>query len=231
MIKRLKADLHTHTSDDPRDRVAYSAEMLIDQAHNAGVEVLAITCHEAVVHSSYYEEYARRRDMVLVPAIEQLVEGKHVLILNPSEALEQSRTFEELRANKRKESLIIAPHPFHPMGAALRRQVKKNHDIFDALEYHSFYFSFINPNKTAQRVARRLNLPLIGSSDTHTLPYIDSTYSWIDVEVDDQDHLPSVLNIIQALRKGRVETVTRPRPFADGARMFFFTLRQGLSLG
>lgn len=230
MIKRLKADFHTHTSDDPRDRVTHSAEMLIDAAHAAGVDILAISCHEKVVHSAYYEEYARRRGMALIPAIEQLVEGKHVLILNPDDALAGATTFEELRANRRRESLIIAPHPFHPMGAALRGDFRKHRDIFDAVEYHSFYFTIANPNRTAQRMARRFNLAVVGSSDTHTMPYTDSTFSWIDVEVEEGKALPSVANIIRALREGRVETSTRPRPIRDSARMVLFALRQGLSL-
>ena len=45
-MERLKADLHTHTADDPHDRLNYSAEMLIDTVAAAGVRVLAITCHE-----------------------------------------------------------------------------------------------------------------------------------------------------------------------------------------
>lgn len=62
-MERLKADLHTHAADDPFDSgLAYSAEMLIDSVADVGVDVLAITCHEFNVYSSYFADYAKRRN-------------------------------------------------------------------------------------------------------------------------------------------------------------------------
>ena len=40
-MRRLKADLHTHTAEDPRDGIDYSAEMLIEAAAKFNVDVLA----------------------------------------------------------------------------------------------------------------------------------------------------------------------------------------------
>ncbi len=42
----LKVELHSHTSDDPHDRIPYSAEQLIDRAAALGYDALAITLHD-----------------------------------------------------------------------------------------------------------------------------------------------------------------------------------------
>ena len=62
-MRRLKADLHTHSGDDPRDRIGYSSEQLIDRVAERGVDVLAITCHEANVYTESLAEYAQRFQM------------------------------------------------------------------------------------------------------------------------------------------------------------------------
>lgn len=210
-MKRLKADLHTHSADDPYDRLSYSAEMLIDAAAGAGVNVLAITCHELNVYSRYLADYAERRGILLIPGIEKFIEGKHVLILNPAPEHLAAHTFEEFRAIGRRGALFIAPHPYYPAPHSLLSDFAKNIDLFDAVEYCSLYFRTINPNRWAEHVAKAHGLPLIGTSDTHRLPYEDSTFTWITAD-------PNVQSVLEAIRTGRVELQTRPRTFVSAVR-------------
>src|ERR1051325_656837 len=42
----LKVELHTHTSDDPVDRIPHTVTQLIDRAAFLGYHALAITLHE-----------------------------------------------------------------------------------------------------------------------------------------------------------------------------------------
>ena len=44
------------------------------------------------------------------------------------------------------------------------------------------YFRFIDFNRKAKKVAKRFDLPLVGSSDTHSLRQLGSTYSLINAE-------------------------------------------------
>lgn len=218
----LKADVHTHSADDPRDALDFSTEMLIDAASQLNFGVLAVTCHEAWRYSPRLAEYARRRGIVLAPGLEQLVEGKHVLLLNPDAEQAAARTFAELRALGKRDAAIIAPHPFYPSRTSLRRALLDNIDLFDAIEYCTLYFPWLNFNRRAVRVAREYGLPLVGTSDTHALPLCDSTYTWIDGE-------PSVFGVIEAIRAGRVRLETRPRPLGKGLRMIWYALRSGMS--
>lgn len=210
-MKRLKADLHTHSADDPYDRLDYSAEMLIDAVAAAGVDVLAITCHELNVYSRRLAEYARRRNVILIPGIEKFIEGRHVLIYNPAPKHLAAHTFKKFRAIGRRDAVFVAPHPYYPSLNSLRGDLVRNIDLFDGIEWCSLYLRGINPNRWAERAAKAHGLPLVGTTDTHSLPYCDSTYSWIEAE-------PTVEGVLDAIRQGRVEVVSRPRGWVDSAQ-------------
>jgi predicted metal-dependent phosphoesterase TrpH len=210
-LERLKADLHTHTADDPFDRLAHSAEMLIDAVAAKGVRVLAITCHELNIYSDYLGDFARKRDIVLIPGIEKFIEEKHVLILNPAPEHLSAHTFQEFRALGRRGAVFIAPHPYYPAPHSLLSDFIPNIDLFDAVEYCSLYFHALNLNRWAESAAKAHGLPMVGTSDTHWLPYDDSTFTWITAE-------PTVEGVLDAIRGGRVEVDTRPRKIVPTAR-------------
>jgi predicted metal-dependent phosphoesterase TrpH len=216
-MQRLKADFHTHTADDPHDCIRYSAEALIDAAAATGVQVLAITCHNACVHREEHSAYARSQGILLIPGVEQEIEGAHVLILKPAEGHLRARTFEELRRVEKGGAVFIAPHPFYPLGCSLRGKLIEHADLFDAVEYASFYQYGCNFNRKAVRVARDLGLPMVGNSDTHLLPYCDSTYTLVRSEC-------SVEAVLDAIRLGRTEVVTRPRPLGSFLAMFSYSI-------
>ena len=217
-MKRLKADLHVHTADDPRDRLTHSSEMLIDAAAALGFEVLALTAHDACIHSPYLDTFARRRGVLLIPGIEKTIEGKHVVILNPSQEHLAARHFEALRAAPRDDALVMAPHPFYPTPRSLGRKLLDHIDLFDAVEYSTLYCRGLNPNRRAARVARKFGLPLVGTSDVHRLPYGDSTHSWIEAD-------KNVGQVLASVRAGRVDVVTRPLPARPALRSVYDAAR------
>lgn len=219
MYRRVKADFHAHAADDPSDDVRYSSEWLIDCAAKLNFEVLAITTHGRALRSGRLADYAWRRGVLLVPAAELLVEGRHVVVLNPDEEQASATTFGALREFGRRDAFFIAPHPWYPAAGSLRQKLTGNADLFDAVEYSSVYLDCVNPNRRAVREARRFGLPVVGCSDVHMLPYEGMTFSWIDVEE------LSVPGVIDALRAGRVEFATRPCPVARVVWMLWFALR------
>lgn len=221
-VMRLKADLHVHSGEDPHDIINYSAESIIDAAAKLNLEVLAITCHGIVLDSGRLRDYAWRRGILLVPGAEVLIEGKHVVVLNPDEDQLAARTFLRLRELGRREAYFIAPHAFYPDRSCLGRKLEENIDLFDAVEFCGFYFRGINPNRKAVDVAKRHGLPLIGTSDTHSMPYGDSTVSWIDVEEK------SLQGVLAALRTGRIHLDTKPCPTAQALKIMTGLVREAL---
>ncbi len=209
---RLKADLHAHSADDFHDRIRYSAEMLIDAAAQLNYDVVALACHNRVVHTRRIAEYGKRRNVLVVPAVEALIEGKHVVILNPDAEQAGAKTFAELRALGRRDGFVLAPHPFYPDNHCLGRRLARNIDCFDGIEYCSLYVPWFNPNRKAERLARRHGLPMIGTSDCHAFPYRGGTFSWIEARER------TVAGVIEALRSGNVTVETRPKELGAAFR-------------
>ncbi len=97
----LKVELHSHTADDPHDRIPYSAEQLIDRAAALSYDGLAVTLHDRQLDVARLAPYAAKRGIVLIPGIERTVAGKHVLLLNFTREAEDVRSFADLAVAER----------------------------------------------------------------------------------------------------------------------------------
>ena len=195
----LKVELHAHTADDPVDRIPHSSLELIDRAAALGYDALAITLHERQLDLRRLAPYAAERGIVLIPGVERTVQGRHVLLLNFTDAAEQVRTFDDLaRLKQRERGLVVAPHPFFPATSCLWGLLDRHRDLFDAVEYNAMFTSSVNFNRAAERWAVRHGKPLVGNGDVHRLQQLGTTYSLVDAVAD-------VDAICAAIALGRVK--------------------------
>jgi predicted metal-dependent phosphoesterase TrpH len=209
----LKVDLHTHTADDPVDRIPHSTFELIDRAATLGYDALAITLHERQLDVRRWLPYAAERGIVLIPGIERSIQGRHVLLLNFKRGAEDVRTFDDLAQLKRRQSgLVIAPHPFFPSSSALGRDLERHAELFDAVEYNAMFTAELNFNRRAERWAARHGKPVVGNGDIHRLYQLDTTYSLVDAEPDPQA-------ICAAIAAGRVQVESRPLSWPVAVRI------------
>lgn len=210
---KIKVDLHTHTSDDPKDYINFSSRELIDRAARLGFDGLAITNHGVVTFSQDLEEYARERGVCLIPGVELTLSGKHILLINPDpDDVSSLHKLEDLEKIKSARNLVIAPHPFFPGFKCLGRKLEIYLPLFDAIEYSFFYNHLINRNKKALRLAGRSNKPLVGDSDCHNIWQIGTTYTLVEAE-------KNIVSIVAAIKEGRTEVVTTPLPVVTMARV------------
>ena len=207
----LKVELHTHTSDDPVDRISHTAVDLVHRAATLGYDALAITLHERQFDVRPLRAYAAERGIVLIPGVERSVEGRHVLMLNFSAAVEDVRTFEDLAKLKRDEpGLVVAPHPYFPLPSCLSGYLDRYPDLFDAVEYNAMYTTSVNFNRRAERWADIHRKPLVGNCDVHKLQQLGSTYSLVDAEHDPEA-------ICHAIKAGRLHLRSTPLGWGDVA--------------
>jgi predicted metal-dependent phosphoesterase TrpH len=209
----LKLELHSHTGDDPSDRIEYSATDLIDRAAALGYQALAITLHDRQLDLRELAPYAADRGITLIPGVERTIEGKHVLLLNfrPG-AADGVRTFEDLRRLKQSApGLVVAPHPFFPGSSCLGGLLDRWADLFDAVECNAMYTSTLDFNARARRWAAQHGKPLVGNGDVHRLTQLGSTYSLVDAPAD-------ATAICEAVAAGRVEVVSRPLSWPTAVR-------------
>jgi predicted metal-dependent phosphoesterase TrpH len=207
----LTIELHSHTADDPVDNIPYSTRELIDRAVLLGYHALAITLHDRQLDLRPFTPYASDRGLTLIRGIERTIEGRHVLLLNFSAATESVHTFDDLALLKRLEpGLVVAPHPFYPIGTSLGRMLDRHGDLFDAVEYNAMFTSLVNFNRRAERWARAHGKPMVGNGDVHRLRQLGSTYTLVDAD-------PTPDAICAAIREGRAVVHAQPLSIVSAA--------------
>jgi len=200
----LKVDFHAHTRDDPKDYIDFSARQLIDRAAERGLDALAITNHDVVTFNSKLQDYATRRNLLLIPGIELTLSNRHVVVINPEfREAPGGLSLDNLDLIRSDRNLIIAPHPFYPGSRCLKKKLEEYADFFDAVEFSFFYCRLVNPNERAVRTAARLKKPLVGSSDCHNIWQVGTTFSLVEAE-------KTVASIIAAVKRGAVRIGSSP---------------------
>ena len=210
----LKADLHLHTCEGLRENyIAYNAFKLIDAAVEKGYQVLSVTNHDTVTYSDYLRDYARERGILLIPGVELTLHGKHVLAYTPRLPHALPGNVADLENLKHRGWLLVAPHPFFPAGHSLGRKFFAWQHLFDAVEFCHFYTDIFDFNRRARESARSLGLPMLGTSDSHLLCQLNTTYSIIYAEKETEA-------VFEAVKQGELDIVTSPLRHADACRIF-----------
>lgn len=219
----LKVELHSHTSDDPHDRIPYSTSQLIDRAAALGYQALAVTLHDRQLDPRPYESYARERGVTLIPGIERTIEGKHVLLVNFRRGAEDVQSFADLaRLREREPGLVIAPHPFFPHPSCLRGLLDRHASLFDAIEWNAMFTRTVDFNRAAVRWARAHGKPVVGNGDVHRLRQLGTTFSLVDAE-------PHPDAICSAILDGRVQVEAAPLTMMQAAGVFSELLADSLT--
>lgn len=218
---QIKINLHFHTNDDPIERafIRYDAFAAIDEAAKQGFGAIAITLHNIFHFTSELAEYAQKKGVLLIPGIEKTIEGAHVLIINATKEAEQVKTFHDLAVYRAShpECFIVAPHPYYYGNISLKEKLDEYHHLFDAVEQSWFYRGLMDRNKQAAQAAKKYNLPVVATSDTHALHRINYSYAAVNAESKTID------SILVALRAGNFENASRPAPLWDIASVFWIT--------
>ena len=218
----LKVDLHIHTSDDPIDPIPYATFELIDRAAELGFDAIAITLHDLQLDLAPFRAHAAARGVVLIPGVERAIDGRHVLLLNYSEAANSVNSYDDIaRLRERERGLVVAPHPFYPAGSALRGCLTRYAELFDAVEYNAMFTRHVNFNAMAERWARRHGKPMVGNGDVHRLEMLGTTYTLVDAA-------PDANAICAAILAGRVEIVAAPLTMWTAARIMMDLYGTGL---
>lgn len=221
----LKVELHAHTADDPIDEIPHSTPQLIDRAAELGYQAIAITLHDRQLDVRPFAAYAKERGITLIPGIERTIEGRHVLLLNFSSATESIHSFDDVaRLKSREMGIVVAPHPFYPIGSSLREKMDHHADVFDAVEYNAMFTSLLNFNTGATRWAHAHGKPMVGNGDIHRLRQLGSTYSLVEGDPD-----PDA--ICEAIRDLRVDVHAQPLSMMTAATIMIQFLAGDLAKG
>jgi predicted metal-dependent phosphoesterase TrpH len=200
------------------DVIFYSAFDLIDEAHEKGIDCLAITPHRDVCDVSEAQAYASSKGMLLIQGVEKMIDGYEVLILNvDAKDVPKKFSFEDLRQlrkNKFDQILTIAPHPFYPRRNCPGPIMDEYPDCFDSVEFAYVYGLGWNPNLKALEWARNHHKPVLANSDAHHVCMVGLGYSYVEAEALEAEA------IFKAIREGKVEYCSKPLDIWKAAEVF-----------
>lgn len=213
----LKIDLHMHTNYVLKHFDSHiNPKDLIDKASKLNFDVLAITEHtgyttlkgfkpikDPLLTYHHFKDYAKKKNILLIPGVEIFIQGKDVLLLNFTDDPHKYKTFDDLERLKQENVFIMAPHPYFFGASCLGKKLTDNIKLFDAIEYSHFYLKYLNPNNRAVKVASKFNKPLVATSDAHFLFAFGRNYTIVDSE-------KNIDSILSSLEKNKLKMFTKP---------------------
>jgi predicted metal-dependent phosphoesterase TrpH len=163
-------DLHMHTSWS-HDCSIDPAE-LVDFSLREGLGAIAVTDHNVFGGALEAADYARGRDLVVIPGEEVKTDGQgEVIGLFLEREIPRGLSFADTIAAIREQGgLVYLPHPFDRMHAIPDPRTLHRHlaDI-DVFEVYNARLLFEAYNDEALRFARKYNLTMGAGSDAHVL--------------------------------------------------------------
>jgi predicted metal-dependent phosphoesterase TrpH/glycosyltransferase involved in cell wall biosynthesis len=166
----IVADLHMHTSWS--HDCSIDAAELVDHAEAEGLGAIAVTDHNVFGGALETVDYARGRELVVIPGEEVKTDNQgEVIGLFLEREIPRGLSFADTIAAIREQGgLVYVPHPFDRLHAIPDPRTLHRHlaDI-DVLEVYNARLLFEAYNDEALRFARKYNLTMGAGSDAHVL--------------------------------------------------------------
>jgi predicted metal-dependent phosphoesterase TrpH len=166
----IVADLHMHTSWS--HDCSIDAAELVDHAEAEGLGAIAVTDHNVFGGALEAADYARNRDLIVIPGEEVKTDSQgEVIGLFLQREIPRGLGFAEtIEAIREQDGIVYVPHPFDRMHAIPDPRTLHRHlaDI-DVLEVYNARLLFEGYNDEALRFARKYNLTMGAGSDAHVL--------------------------------------------------------------
>jgi predicted metal-dependent phosphoesterase TrpH/glycosyltransferase involved in cell wall biosynthesis len=166
----IVADLHMHTSWS--HDCSIDAAELVDHAEAEGLGAIAVTDHNVFGGALETVDYARGRDLVVIPGEEVKTDNQgEVIGLFLEREIPRGLSFgDTIAAIREQGGLVYVPHPFDRLHAIPDPRTLHRHlaDI-DVLEVYNARLLFEAYNDEALRFARKYNLTMGAGSDAHVL--------------------------------------------------------------
>lgn len=166
----IVVDLHMHTSWS-HDCAVDPAE-LVDHAEAEGLGAIAVTDHNVFGGALEAADYARGRDLVVIPGEEVKTDNQgEVIGLFLEREIPRGMSFgDTIAAIREQGGLVYVPHPFDRLHAIPDPRTLHRHvadiDVFEVYNARLLFEAF---NDEALRFARKYNLTMGAGSDAHVL--------------------------------------------------------------
>mgnify|MGYP001071326890 CR=1 FL=1 len=183
---KLKIDLHVHSTSSGDAFV--DPEQLPTILRSKGIDGVAITDHDTFTSLTISEA-------IVLPGIEVSTREGHMLGIGVSSTIPKGRHADEtISLIRQAGGIAIIPHPFDPVSPCVNpSKLKSRPDAIEVINSDALLFRL--NSRLARRAAERLNLPMVGGSDSHIPETVGDAYTLIDSK---SEHIHDILNAIKA---------------------------------
>jgi predicted metal-dependent phosphoesterase TrpH len=197
----IVADLHMHTSWS-HDCSVEPTE-LVDHAVAQGLGAIAVTDHNVFGGALEAADYARDRELVVIPGEEVKTNGQGEVIglFLEREIPRGLDIADAIAAIREQGGLVYLPHPFDRMHAIPDPRTLHRHlaDV-DVFEVYNARLLFETYNDEALRFAQKYNLTMGAGSDAHVLQGVGTGALRMRAFADPEEFLIS-LRTAEVLRR------------------------------
>ncbi|MBU5575184.1 MAG: PHP domain-containing protein [Candidatus Aenigmarchaeota archaeon] len=197
----INADFHIHTCLSKCS--VLKPNEIVELALKKKLDVIAITDHNNIKGAEIVKKIAKNKILVIKGVEIKTYEGE-ILILNPSKVY-KGNLIEVCEEAIKDNAIIIAPHPFDLMRNSIRDNIITISKYLSAIEIFNSRAIFQMFNKKAMETAKKLKIPGIVGSDSHTKYEIGRVKNIFDCEKKEEE-------IFEKLRRGEFKIFYRKSP-------------------
>ncbi len=211
------ADLHVHTNYS-YDGIS-SPEEVVDYAIKKGLDCICITDHGEIEGAFRAIEYAKDKNILVIPGIEVLTKSGDILGINIKERIPEGLSLKEtIKEIKRQKGFPSVAHPFDwPIENFLgsRKDIKK----VKAVEVFNASTVSFKANKEALDFSKENNLFITAGSDAHRAEYIGRGYLETSEDFSTAEELIDKIKKRQVKAKGKAMNLFQVLKNASGFKL------------
>jgi len=205
----MKADLHIHTNYS-FDGLSSPLEV-VEAAIEKGLDCICITDHNEVEGAFKARDYAKDKNILVIPGIEVLSKSGDILGIDVEKKIPDNLSAEEtIREISKAGGLAVIPHPFDwPVENFVGGEKRILDSKVEVIE--AFNSSVVSraANKKALKFVKDNNFLFTAGSDAHRAEYIGRGY------LQTFEDFNSASELIEKIREKRVEIKGRPLSFFE----------------
>ena len=184
----MKFDLHIHSKysgdskSDPKE--------IVKIAEKEDIDGIALLDHNSV--EGYKKIKNMDTDLIIVPGTEVSTEQGHVGALGVEETIGRPETVEEaIELIHELGGIAVAVHPYRFWSGMGEDVIRGNNwDAMEGMNGRTWHYK----NNKSRRLAKEMDLPIIGGSDAHRLKSVGKTYTIVDNADNWEDLLDDILD-------------------------------------
>jgi predicted metal-dependent phosphoesterase TrpH len=193
-------DLHAHTWPRSHDSVLNPDDLVV-RAKQAGLDAICFTEHDTVWDSKSIEDLRAKHNFLVLAGVEISTDDGHILAFGIDRYVFGMHRSRELASYaERSEGVLVAAHPYRRQMPWFSRNDEEYQQALDKASRNPAYHFVAGleelngrgsekENEFSRRLARMMDLPGTGGTDSHAISDIGKVATRFENEIHDEREL------------------------------------------